>query len=140
MIITEAFYLCVVIALFFFMIDEPSRYVKMFFGFTILVATLSIVLTSLIMTIYLAVKGPRKLKMDDKISKLRRAEKEALERAKKEERKLKLRKEQEARRNFAVELGSNIQSKNNNTTLSELKSNERIQPKIRTKAERTKKT
>ena len=85
MIITEAFYFYVIFALFFFMVDFPSRYVKMFLGFTILVATLSIVLTSIGMTIYLARKGPRELKKDDKISKLRRAEKEALEKAKKEE-------------------------------------------------------
>ena len=90
MIITEAFYFYVIVALFFFMVDLPSRYVKMFVGFTILVATLSIVLTSLVMTIYLARKGPRELKKDDKISKLRRAEKEAIERAEKEERKLKI--------------------------------------------------
>ena len=90
MIITEAFYFYVIVALFFFMVDAPSRYVKMFLGLTCLFATLSIVLTSLFMTIYLAVKGPSKLKRDDKESKLRRAEKEALERMEKEERKLKI--------------------------------------------------
>ena len=90
MIITEAFYFYMIVALFFFMVDAPSRYVKMFLGLTCLFATLSIVLTSLIMTIYLAVKGPSKLKRDDKESKLRRAEKEALERIEKEERKLKI--------------------------------------------------
>ena len=124
MIITEAFYFYVIVALFFFMVDFPSRYVKMFVGLTILVATLSIVLTSLAMTIYLARKGPTELKKDDKISKLRRAEKEAIERAEKEERKLKILKSREVFNVGGVEMGSNIQDpaqKNNNTTLSELK-------------------
>ena len=124
MIITEAFYFYVIVALFFFMVDFPSRYVKMFVGLTILVATLSIVLTSLAMTIYLARKGPTELKKDDKISKLRRAEKEAIERAEKEERKLKILKSREVFNVGGVEMGSNIQDpaqKNNNTTHSELK-------------------
>ena len=79
----------------------------MFLGFTILVATLSIVLTSLYMTIYLARKGPSELKKDEEVSKLRRAEKEALERAEKEERKLKIAKEKEGF-SLAVEMSSNI--------------------------------
>ena len=107
MIITEAFYFYVIVALFFFMVDFPSRYVKMFFGLTLLFAKLSIVLTSIVMTLYLVRKGPSELKKDDKVSKLRRAEKEAIERAEKEERKLKILKSREAFN--SVEMGSNIQ-------------------------------
>ena len=107
MIITEAFYFYVIVALFFFMVDFPSRYVKMFFGLTLLFAKLSIVLTSIVMTLYLVRKGPSELKKDDKLSKLRRAEKEAIERAEKEERKLKILKSREVFN--SVEMGSNIQ-------------------------------
>ena len=107
MIITEAFYFYVIVALFFFMVDFPSRYVKMFFGLTLLIAKLSIVLTSIVMTLYLIRKGPSELKKDDKVSKLRRAEKEAIERAEKEERKLKILKSREVFN--SVEMGSNIQ-------------------------------
>ena len=59
------------------------------------------------MTLYLVRKGPSELKKDDKVSKLRRAEKEAIERAEKEERKLKILKSREAFN--SVEMGSNIQ-------------------------------
>ena len=77
MIITEAFYLHVVVSLFFFMVDFPPRDLRLLLAVSIMIVMVSITLTSLIMTIYLACKGPDALRQAEKESKLRRAEQEA---------------------------------------------------------------
>ena len=51
-------------------------------------------IANVVMNIYTVVRGPKALKQSIKESKLRRAEKEALERAEEEERKLKKKKEE----------------------------------------------
>ena len=55
----------------------------------------TIMVANVLMIIYTVCRGPVKLKQSIKESKLRRAEKEALERAEEEERKLKKKKEEE---------------------------------------------
>ena len=88
MIITEIFYLFVLILLFFFMDDFPPLGTRLVLVKTIMILIVLIVLMSLVMTIYLTLKGPHILKEAERESKLKRQEKEVLELAEKEVRKL----------------------------------------------------
>lgn len=73
----------------------PEMSIKFGAGVALIVSLIMLVVSNVIMNIYYMVQGPVKIKKAIKESTLKRAEKEALERAEEEERKLKKKKEEE---------------------------------------------
>merc|ERR1712032_860368 len=124
----ETFYSALIIAIFIFSDATPELEIKFGAGVALIVSLILLVVANVIMNIYTVWRGPTKLKQSIKESKLRRAEKEALERAEEEERKLKKKKEEEEftkipddTANMSQIDGAQMNSTNqNNTTLSEL--------------------
>merc|ERR1712032_131904 len=123
----ETFYSALIIAIFIFSDATPELEIKFGAGVALIVSLILLVVANVIMNIYTVWRGPTKLKQSIKESKLRRAEKEALERAEEEERKLKKKKEEEEFTKIPddtanmSQLDGAINSTNqNNTTLSEL--------------------
>ena len=133
----ETFYSALIIAIFIFSDATPELEIKFGAGVALIVSLILLVLANVVMNVYTVIRGPDNLKKSIKESKLRRAEKEALERAEEEERKLKKKKEEEE---FTKIPGENDMSSmshadginstnNNNTTLSELKQNKKNKKK-----------
>ena len=133
----ETFYSALIIAIFIFSDATPELEIKFGAGVALIVSLILLVLANVVMNVYTVIRGPDNLKKSIKESKLRRAEKEALERAEEEERKLKKKKEEEE---FTKIPGENDMSSmshadginstnNNNTTLSELKANKKSKKK-----------
>ena len=122
----ETFYSALIIAIFIFSDATPELEIKFGAGVALIVSLILLVIANVVMNIYTVVRGPKALKQSIKESKLRRAEKEALERAEEEERKLKKKKEEEEFTKIPDDtqnmsgLDGQINSTNNNTTLSEL--------------------
>jgi hypothetical protein len=123
----ETFYSALIIAIFIFSDATPELEIKFGAGVALIVSLILLVVANVIMNIYTVVRGPAKLKQTIKESKLRRAEKEALERAEEEERKLKKKKEEEEftkipddTANMSQLDGAVNSTNQNNTTLSEL--------------------
>jgi hypothetical protein len=123
----ETFYSALIIAIFIFSDATPELEIKFGAGVALIVSLILLVVANVIMNIYTVVRGPTKLKQTIKESKLRRAEKEALERAEEEERKLKKKKEEEEftkipddTANMSQLDGAVNSTNQNNTTLSEL--------------------
>lgn len=133
----ETFYSALIIAIFIFSDATPELEIKFGAGVALIVSLILLVLANVVMNVYTVIRGPDNLKKSIKESKLRRAEKEALERAEEEERKLKKKKEEEE---FTKIPGENDMSSmshadginstnNNNTTLSELKRDKKSKKK-----------
>lgn len=92
---SETFYSALIIAIFIFSDATPEMSIKFGAGVALIVSLILLVLSNLVMNGYYMVLGPAKIKKTIKESTLKRAEKEALERAEEEERKLKKKKEEE---------------------------------------------
>merc|ERR1712156_59493 len=134
---SETFYSALIIAIFIFSDATPEMSIKFGAGVALIVSLILLVLSNIIMNVYYLWQGPKKIKKTIKEATLKRAEKEALERAEEEERKLKKKKEEEE---FTKIPGENDMSSmshadginstnNNNTTLSELKANKKSKKK-----------
>jgi len=91
----ETFYSALIIAIFIFSDATPERNIKFGACVALISSLIALVVSNIINNIVYMIRGPEKLKQDINESKLRRAEKEALERAEEEERKLKKKKEEE---------------------------------------------
>lgn len=91
----ETFYSALIIAIFIFSDATPERNIKFGAGVALIASLILLLLSNLLTNIVYMIRGPEKLKQDINESKLKRAEKEALERAEEEERKLKKKKEEE---------------------------------------------
>ena len=72
MITTEALYLVIVIQIFFFVDYAFSLGFKSFASLILIVALISLVFTSFVMTIYLFIKGEENLKRDEEEAKQKR--------------------------------------------------------------------
>lgn len=127
MLANETFYSALIIAIFIFSDATPELEIKFGAGVALIVSLILLVVANVIMNVYYVCRGPVKLKQAIKESKLRRAEKEALERAEEEERKLKKKKEEEEftkipddTANMSQADGGINSTTNGNTTLSEL--------------------
>ena len=133
----ETFYSALIIAIFIFSDATPELEIKFGAGVALIVSLILLVLANVVMNVYTVIRGPENLKKSIKESKLRRAEKEALERAEEEERKLKKKKEEEEFTKIPGEGDMSSMShadginstNNNNTTLSELKQNKKNKKK-----------
>ena len=92
---SETFYSALIIAIFIFSDATPEMSIKFGAGVALIVSLVLLVLSNIIMNVYYLWQGPKKIKKTIKEATLKRAEKEALERAEEEERKLKKKKEEE---------------------------------------------
>ena len=92
---SETFYSALIIAIFIFSDATPEMSIKFGAGVALIVSLILLVVANLLMNGYYLWQGPDKLKKKIKEATLKRAEKEALERAEEEERKLKKKKEEE---------------------------------------------
>ena len=92
---SETFYSALIIAIFIFSDATPEMSIKFGAGIAIIVSLILLVVSNFFMNIYQLWMGPARLKKAIKEATLKRAEKEALERAEEEERKLKKKKEEE---------------------------------------------
>ena len=95
MLASETFYSALIIAIFIFSDATPEMSIKFGAGVALIVSLILLVCSNLIMNVYYLWQGPAKIKKTIKEATLKRAEKEALERAEEEERKLKKKKEEE---------------------------------------------
>jgi len=125
---SETFYSALIIAIFIFSDATPEMSIKFGAGVALIVSLILLVVSNLIMNAYYLIQGPEKIKKAIKEATLKRAEKEALERAEEEERKLKKKKEEEEftkipddTMNISSMDTSNTTQQNNNT-MSELNS------------------
>lgn len=91
----ETFYSVLIIAIFIFSDATPERNIKFGAGVALITSLILIIVGNLAYNIFVLVMGPARLKDEINMTKLKRAEKEALERAEDEERKLKKKKEEE---------------------------------------------
>ena len=91
----ETFYSALIIAIFIFSDATPELNIKFGAGLTLITSLVCLVLSNIITIIAFTILGRDKIKKQIKDNKLKRAEKEALERAEEEERKLKQKKEEE---------------------------------------------
>lgn len=91
----EIFYSALIIAIFIFSDATPERNIKFGAGVALIASLILLLVSNLLTNIVYMIRGPERLKQDINESKLKRAEKEALERAEEEERKLKKKKEEE---------------------------------------------
>ena len=92
---SETFYSALIIAIFIFSDATPEMSIKFGAGVALIVSLVLLVVSNFVMNIFQIWQGPARLKKTIKESTLKRAEKEALERAEEEERKLKKKKEEE---------------------------------------------
>lgn len=125
MLANETFYSALIIAIFIFSDATPELNIKFGAGVALMASLCLLVVTNVINNIIYMIRGRDKLKRDIKESKLKRAEKEALERAEEEERRLKKKKEEEEFTKLpddTANLSSVDQSNttHNNTTMQEL--------------------
>ena len=91
----ETFYSALIIAIFIFSDATPEQEIKYGAGVALMVSLVLLVVCNIIMNIVYLIQGPNTIKKAIKEANLKRAEKEALERAEEEERKLKKKKEEE---------------------------------------------
>jgi hypothetical protein len=91
----ETFYSALIIAIFIFSDATPEMNIKFGAAVALITSLVLIIVGNLIYNLFVVIRGPVKLKLDINESKLKRAEKEALERAEDEERRLKKKKEEE---------------------------------------------
>jgi len=91
----ETFYSALIIAIFIFSDATPEQQIKYGAGVALMVSLVLLVVCNIIMNIVYLIQGPNAIKKAIKEANLKRAEKEALERAEEEERKLKKKKEEE---------------------------------------------
>lgn len=91
----ETFYSALIIAIFIFSDATPERNIKFGAGVALIISLILLILANILTNLIYMIRGRDKLKQAIKESKLKRAEKEALERAEEEERKLKKKKEEE---------------------------------------------
>lgn len=121
----ETFYSALIIAIFIFSDATPELNIKFGAGVALMVSLCLLVLSNVVFNIIVMIRGKDKLKRDIKESKLKRAEKEALERAEEEERRLKKKKEEEEFTKLPDDTAnlSSVDASNtthNNTTMAEL--------------------
>lgn len=91
----ETFYSALIIAIFIFSDATPERNIKFGAGVALISSLILLIVSNVLTNIVYMIRGPKPLKDAINESKLKRAEKEALERAEEEERKLKKKKEEE---------------------------------------------
>lgn len=91
----ETFYSALIIAIFIFSDATPELNIKYGAGICLMTSLVLLVLANVVTNIAYMILGHDKLKKQIKDQKLKRAEKEALERAEEEERRLKQKKEEE---------------------------------------------
>lgn len=120
----ETFYSALIIAIFIFSDATPELNIKFGAGVALIASLIMLVLANILQNIVYMVRGKDKIKHQIKQSKLKRAEKEALERAEEEERRLKKKKEEEEFTKLPDDTAnlSQVDASNatNNNTLSEL--------------------
>merc|ERR1712048_168611 len=92
---SETFYSALIIAIFIFSDATPEMSIKFGAGVALIVSLILLVVSNLVMNGYQLYLGPARIKKAIKEATLKRAEKEALERAEEEERKLKKKKGEE---------------------------------------------
>lgn len=95
MLASETFYSALIIAIFIFSDATPEMSIKFGAGVALIVSLILLVISNLVMNVFYLWQGPERIKKTIKEATLKRAEKEALERAEEEERKLKKKKEEE---------------------------------------------
>ena len=95
MLANETFYSALIIAIFIFSDATPELNIKYGAGVCLMTSLVLLVLANVVTNIAYMILGHDKLKKQIKDQKLKRAEKEALERAEEEERRLKQKKEEE---------------------------------------------
>lgn len=91
----ETFYSALIIAIFIFSDATPERNIKFGAGVALIISLCLLITANILTNLIYIIQGPEKLRQAIDESKLKRAEKEALERAEEEERKLKKKKEEE---------------------------------------------
>lgn len=95
MLANETFYSTLIIAMFIFSDATPELSIKFGAAVALISALVLIVVANVLTNIVYMFRGKAKLKEDIRVSKKKRAEQEALERAEEEDRKLRRRKEEE---------------------------------------------
>lgn len=91
----ETFYSALIIAIFIFSDATPEMNIKVGAAMAIIASLALIVIANVITNVVYLIRGPLKLKEDARVQKMKRAEKEALQKAEEEERRLKKKKEEE---------------------------------------------
>jgi len=91
----ETFYSALIIAIFIFSDATPELNIKFGAGVALMASLVLLVLANIVTNVVYMIRGRSNLKHSIKTEKLRRSEKEALERAEEEERRLKKKKEEE---------------------------------------------
>lgn len=121
----ETFYSALIIAIFIFSDATPELTIKFGAGVALMASLCLLVISNVLVNIVYMIKGKARLKREIKENKLKRAEKEALERAEEEERRLKKKKEEEEFTKLPDDTANLSQvdvsnTTNPNTTMSEL--------------------
>jgi len=130
---SETFYSALIIAIFIFSDATPEMSIKFGAGVAIIVSLILLVVSNFFMNVYQLWMGPARLKKAIKEATLKRAEKEALERAEEEERKLKKKKEEEEFTKIPDETMNMSSIDASNTTNQNNTMSELAGPKKRTK-------
>jgi len=112
----ETFYSALIIAIFIFSDATPELNIKFGAGVALMASLVLLVLANIAQNVYTIIQGPEKQKKKIKESKLKRAEKEALERAEEEERRLKKKKEEEEFTRLPDEQGAAVGGGDGGTT------------------------
>ena len=125
----ETFYSALIIAIFIFSDATPELNIKIGAGVALMSSLILLILSNIVMNVSQMYFGREVIKKTIRESKLKRAEKEALEEAEEQERRLKKKKEEEEFTRLPDETGANSLSQTgdanntthgNNTTLAEL--------------------
>jgi len=126
----ETFYSALIIAIFIFSDATPELNIKIGAGVALMSSLILLILSNLVMNVSQMYFGRENIKKTIRESKLKRAEKEALEEAEEQERRLKKKKEEEEFTRLPDEAGganslsqtndANNTTQGNNTTLAEL--------------------
>jgi hypothetical protein len=115
----ETFYSALIIAIFIFSDATPELNIKIGAGVALMSSLILLILSNLVMNVSQMYFGRENIKKTIRESKLKRAEKEALEEAEEQERRLKKKKEEEEFTRLPDEAGGNnslSQTNDNNTT------------------------
>lgn len=124
MLANETFYSALIVAIFIFSDATPELNIKVGAAMAIIASLSLIVISNVITNIVYLIRGPAKLKEEARVAKIKRAEKEALQKAEEEERRLKKKKEEEEFIKLPDETQQNMSQIDNSTsnahTLSEL--------------------
>lgn len=128
----ETFYSALIIAIFIFSDATPELNIKFGAGVALIVSLILLVLSNIFINIWYVCRGKASIKAAIKDQKMKRAEKEALERAETEERRLKAKKQEDEFTKLPDESQANVSAADSNAdTLKEI--NEKSEKKSKKK-------